>query len=257
MSLSVFDLFKIGIGPSSSHTVGPMRAAAALPARARDARPARARPRGSRPTLYGSLALTGQGHATDKAILLGLSGERPDTVDPDAVGRLVAARPRDQAACRLLGRHADRRSTSRRTCCSTSARRLPRHPNGMRFTRPRRRRRRAAAASTYYSVGGGFVVERGARPRPAAAGGSNVALPYPFGSAAELLELCGAARPRHRRADAGERAGLARRRPRSDAGLLRIWAAMEGCIERGCRSRGHPARRPAASAAARRPCTPS
>src|SRR5947208_3403385 len=103
MALSVFDLFKIGIGPSSSHTVGPMWAALRF-VRGLDATGQIAGVRRVRVDLYGSLALTGRGHATDKAVLLGLSGEQPDTVDPDTVEPIVA-RIRATGSLRLGGRY--------------------------------------------------------------------------------------------------------------------------------------------------------
>ena len=154
MALSVFDLFSIGIGPSSSHTVGPMRAAALFAERLRDEgvldRVARVRSQ-----LFGSLGATGHGHGSHKAVILGLTGERPELCDPRAVeGRLAQIR----AARRLplLGVHEidfvedDDLVLHRRKT-------LPVHPNGMTFT--------AFDASgatlverTYYSVGGGFVV---------------------------------------------------------------------------------------------------
>ena len=104
MAVSVFDLFKVGIGPSSSHTVGPMWAALRF-VRTLEARGALAQVRRVRADLYGSLALTGRGHATDKAVLLGLSGEQPDTVDPEAVEPLVD-QARSRHTLRLAGRLA-------------------------------------------------------------------------------------------------------------------------------------------------------
>src|SRR5262245_44107506 len=151
MQLSVFDLFKIGIGPSSSHTVGPMWAALRF-AQAADARAVPAR---VRVDLYGSLALTGRGHATDVAVLLGLSGERPDTVDPDAVAALVDA-IRTKHVLRLAGHHAVAFDPDRDLLFHDDEQ-LPRHPNGMRLTAlddggaP-------ILSETFYSTGGGFVV---------------------------------------------------------------------------------------------------
>src|SRR5262245_4013015 len=160
MALSVFDLFKIGIGPSSSHTVGPMCAAfqfvEILVGRGVLERVGRVRA-----DLYGSLALTGRGHATDTAVLLGLMGERPDTVNPDDVGPLVAG-VRARQELRLAGRLAipfheatDLLFHERET--------LPQHPNGMRlsaFTASGD----LLAAETFFSVGGGFVVREGEEP---------------------------------------------------------------------------------------------
>lgn len=234
MTLSVFDLFKIGIGPSSSHTVGPMRAALrfvdGLVAQDWLSHVSRLQV-----DLYGSLALTGRGHATDKAVLLGLLGEQPDTVDPDAVEGLVT-RVRTVYRLNLGGRReiAFHEATDLRFHRRES---LPRHPNGLRFAAfdavgmP-------VASNIFYSVGGGFVISEA----EAAAGAEGVAgppnpVPYPFTSAAELLKT-------------GRRKGLsiaeivranetAWRAPQeTDAGLDRIWATMEAAIERGCRAEG-------------------
>ncbi len=231
---SVFDLFKIGIGPSSSHTVGPMWAALRF-VQMLEAEGLLEQVRRVRADLYGSLALTGRGHATDKAILLGLSGERPDTVDPEAVEPLVE-KVRSQETLRLAGRftipfeeaddlvfHGDES--------------LPRHPNGLRIT-AFDASRDVLVSETYYSLGGGFVV-RDAEAEAGHAGGNEPinAIPYKFGSAKELLEI-------------GQRTGLSiaeivrrnevawRTPEETDAGLDRIWAVMEQCIERGCRGEG-------------------
>ena len=229
MSLSTFDLFKIGIGPSSSHTVGPMRAAErylreleTLGLLAATARVETA--------LYGSLALTGKGHDTDKAIILGLCGERPEAVDPDAAPRIVAA-VRASGRLPLLGfreipfdEAQDLQFRQKET--------LTRHPNGIRF-------RALDAAGTellldyYYSVGGGFVMNEREADRGPTAG--NVALPYPFHSGAELLEQCRA----QRRTIADlilDNEKVWRDEAEIRAGLLHLWATMEGSIERGCRS---------------------
>jgi L-serine dehydratase len=232
MSLSVFDLFKIGIGPSSSHTVGPMRAAQRF-LRELETLGLLERTARVETALYGSLALTGKGHATDKAVILGLCGELPERVDPDAADGIVA-RVRESRLLPLLGRHpvpfdeaGDLQFRQRES--------LARHPNGMHF--------RALDAANgelllehYYSVGGGFVMsEREANAGPAAAG--NVLLPFPFRSAAELLELCRAQRmPIADLVLANEKAWRDEGEIRS--GLLQIWAVMEGSIERGCRTGG-------------------
>jgi len=231
--LSVFDLFKIGIGPSSSHTVGPMRAACRFArglAGERLGRVARVEAH-----LYGSLALTGRGHATDAAVILGLGGEEPDHVDPDTAPRLVAA-VRATGFLRLAGER-DLPFDESRDLQFHGGETLPRHPNGLRFVALD-----AAGAvvleETYYSVGGGFVVsdteaargDQGVRPPQGA-------LPHDFGSAADLLAI--GARTGLRIADivrANETAWRAGEE--TDAGLDRIWSAMEACIERGCRGTG-------------------
>src|SRR5262245_28639470 len=182
MLLSVFDLFKIGIGPSSSHTVGPawvaLRFVEMLAARDLLALSCRVRA-----DLYGSLALTGRGHATDKAVLLGLSGERPDTVDPDLVEPLIA-RVRARRMLRLGGR-CEVRFDEHTDLLFHEDESLPRHPNGMRLT-AFGSDGSVLACETYYSVGGGFVVSEGEGQGPAGQAGG---LPYEFCSAGELLAI--------------------------------------------------------------------
>jgi L-serine dehydratase len=231
--LSVFDLFKIGIGPSSSHTVGPMVAARRflldLEARGLLERTVRVGV-----DLYGSLALTGKGHATDKAVLLGLLGETPAGVDPDRADGLVAE-IRSTRALSLAGRHPVpfTEPDNLRFHMTES---LPRHPNGLRFT-ALGSTGELLADETYYSVGGGFVLsdaEAAAGPGAARSGPTPV---YEFRSAAELLAI-------------GARTGLSlagmmraneallRPAEETDRGLDAIWQAMERCIERGCRCDG-------------------
>lgn len=236
MAVSVFDLFKIGIGPSSSHTVGPMRAARIFALRlAHDG--ALARTARVQALLYGSLGATGKGHGSDKAVLLGLAGHEPDTVDVEAIPALLETVRRD-ARLTLAGGHAiafdekadlvfHRRET------------LPFHANGMRFVAFD-----AAGAEvanrTYYSVGGGFVVSDevahdGSRQKAIAP--DTTVLPHPFHSGEELLAATQReglsiarlmrANERHWRSDA-----------EIDAGLLKIWAVMQACVNRGCRTDG-------------------
>ncbi len=188
MNTSLFELFKIGIGPSSSHTVGPMRAALRF---VRGLESSGALDRTARVVvhLYGSLALTGVGHGTDRAVLLGLLGEAPDAVDPAQVEAKLAA-VRESGSLPLLGRHP---------VPFTEPANLPfhreqmypepgvvSHPNGMKFEAFD-----AAGAliaeETFYSIGGGFIVSEAERAAPQQASPRRV--PYPFRSAAELLEL--------------------------------------------------------------------
>jgi L-serine dehydratase len=179
MTISVFDLFKVGIGPSSSHTVGPMKAARMFAEGLRDDG-LMPRVRTVRVSLYGSLGLTGKGHGSDKAVLLGLEGEQPATVDVDAIPARLAAIAQRKTV-RLLGEHeigftvAEHLEFNRR-------KKLSYHPNGMRFAayddeggliRER----------VYYSVGGGFVVGE----TITASAPHDRALPYPFTSGAEML----------------------------------------------------------------------
>ena len=228
MAVSVFDLFKIGIGPSSSHTVGPMRAARLFAAGLKSTGHLR-ETRRVKAELYGSLGATGRGHGSDKAVLLGLLGEAPDAVDPDAVPELLAA-IRAAAGVRLLGEHsiafdekADLVFYRRET--------LPFHSNGMRFTAFD-----AAGAvlreKIYYSVGGGFVVNADALGKDHIVEDATV-LKYPFRSGDELLVQCNA----HKLTIAQLMlANETRWRSEAEisAGLLRIWGVMQDCVRRGC-----------------------
>jgi L-serine dehydratase len=224
---SVFDLFKIGVGPSSSHTMGPMTAAARFVETLREKglleRTDRVEVR-----LYGSLALTGKGHATDRAILLGLSGERPDRIDPDDAERTIAA---IRASGRLrLGGAREIGFDEARDLRFLQKERLPHHSNGMRFAAFD-----AAGADldsgVYYSTGGGAVVDEAAIARNAPPDGV-WDIPFNYRSAAELLEV--AERERLSIAEvarANERAHLSDEE--IDARLAAICEAMERCIDRG------------------------
>jgi L-serine dehydratase len=236
MAVSVFDLFKIGIGPSSSHTVGPMRAARMFALRlAHDG--LLERTRRVQALLYGSLGATGKGHGSDKAVLLGLGGHEPDTVDVDAIPALLDA-VRAEGRLTLPGGHAiafdaasdlvfHRRET------------LPFHANGLRFVAFDATGAQLTSR-TYYSVGGGFVVSDevahdGSRQKVIAP--DTTALRYPFHSGEELLAVTQReglsiaqlmrANEHHWRSDA-----------EIDAGLLRIWTVMQACVNRGCRTDG-------------------
>ena len=227
MVSSVFDLFKIGVGPSSSHTMGPMTAACRFVERLRTAGQIAATAR-VQANLYGSLALTGKGHATDRAILLGLSGQRPDGIDPDEADTIVAA---IRAGGKLmLGGEREIVFDEPRDLRFLQRERLPHHSNGMRFT--------AFAddgseleAKVYYSTGGGAVVDEAAVSRNAPPDGA-WDVPFNFSSSEELLAIC------EREAlsiaavvRANERA--ARTDEEIDAKLGGILAAMDACIDRG------------------------
>lgn len=232
MAISTFDLFKIGIGPSSSHTVGPMRAAGRYVEGLGE--------HGHLPhthrievQLFGSLGATGKGHGSDKAVILGLLGERPESVDIEAVPALLAT-VAERCRLRLPAGHEIAFDPASDLVFHRHDR-LPYHSNGMIF--------RAYAVNgellrerTYYSVGGGFVVD------DEAAGADRIVvdetvLPFAFHSGAELLRRC-------------ESEGLSvsqlmlanERAWRSEAeirdGLLNIWQVMRDCVERGCRTEG-------------------
>ena len=231
MAISVFDLFKIGIGPSSSHTVGPMRAAAlfsgALAERRLLERTARLQVR-----LYGSLSATGVGHGSDRAVIMGLMGEWPDQVDPSSIEPRIA-QLLASGQLPLGGRVSIGFDWSRDMLLLDEN--LPYHPNAMTLS--------AFAAdgsllheNTYYSVGGGFVVDA----EQAASGQldqDHTQLPYDFNSAEELLSLCKAHGLRvSELMMANEKAWRSEAEIRS--GLMRLWQAMRDCVEQGLQHEG-------------------
>ncbi|MER7206630.1 L-serine ammonia-lyase [Streptosporangium sp. NPDC000239] len=233
MAISVFDLFKIGIGPSSSHTGGPMAAAHRF-ARGLDHDGLLDKTTRVEVILYGSLGLTGKGHGSDKAVLLGLTGDKPELVDVDTVDERLAAM-RASGTIRLYGSREIPFVVGEHLVFERKIS-LPHHPNGMRFT---------AFGETgdvlrekvYYSVGGGFVVDENAtgadRIKP-----DDTVLPYPFTTAAELLGHC---------TETGlsvsglmlenEKAfGLSEREIRDR--LLNLWRVMSECVGRGIAKEG-------------------
>ena len=183
MAVSVFDLFKIGIGPSSSHTVGPMRAAARFTSHWLDEKGVLADVVRIRAEVYGSLALTGRGHGTDKAVLMGLEGHWPNQIDPDVIPAALE-RIRGEKKIRLLGKH-EIRFDEKQDLVMNKRQKLPFHTNGMRFTAYDADGAELATRD-YYSVGGGFVVnhEEAAEDRIVA---DTTTLAYPFHSGDELL----------------------------------------------------------------------
>jgi iron-sulfur-dependent L-serine dehydratase single chain form len=245
MAISVFDLFKIGIGPSSSHTGGPMAAAHRF-ARGLHADRLLERTGSVQVILYGSLGLTGKGHGSDKAVILGLEGEKPELVDVGTVPARLAAVV-DRRAVRLFGEREVPFVVGEHLIFERKES-LPGHPNGMRFT--------AYAAGgavlrekIYYSVGGGFVVDENAagtdRIKP-----DDTVLPYPFTTAAELLEWTGKTglsvsavmlenekaffpQPTGTHLPPGGRSAAEIRER-----LLDLWRVMRESVQRGCSSEG-------------------
>jgi L-serine dehydratase len=190
MNTSLFELFKIGIGPSSSHTVGPMRAALRF-LRERDAEHLLDRVSSITIDLYGSLALTGIGHGTDRAILLGLLGQSPDTVPLDQIDSLLSA-VRTNHRLNLMGRHEisfsepDHLLFHRQQMYPDPDR--PTHPNGIRFT-VLDSSGKTLASNIFYSVGGGFILSAEEFSQSAASTANKRVVPYPFSNAAQLLQL--------------------------------------------------------------------
>ncbi|WP_178117782.1 L-serine ammonia-lyase [Pseudomonas sp. R5(2019)] len=231
MSLSVFDLFKIGIGPSSSHTVGPMRAAARF-AEGLQREGLLDSTTQIRAELYGSLGATGKGHGSDKAVLLGLEGEHPDTVDTRAIPERLQ-QIRSSARLNVLGVHAIEFIEKQHLAMIRKP--LAFHPNGMIF--------RAFDAAglqirsrEYYSVGGGFVVDDDAAGADRIVEDSTV-LAYPFKTAKELLAHCTAQGMSISQVMLANEAAW---RPEAEtrSGLLHIWQVMQDCVETGCHSEG-------------------
>ena len=233
MAVSVFDLFKIGIGPSSSHTVGPMRAAARFMTRWLDERGQLGKTARVRVELFGSLALTGRGHGTDKAVLCGLEGEWPDRIDPDIIADKLA-RIRSTKRIQLLGKHAID-FDEKKDLVFNKRQKLPYHSNGMRFAAFDAEGNELASRD-YYSVGGGFVVnhDEAADDRIVA---DTTKVKYPFQSGDELLARCEeSGLPIAGVILANEQAWRSEKEIRD--GLLTLWQAMQDCVARGMRETG-------------------
>jgi L-serine dehydratase len=227
MDMSVFDLFKIGIGPSSSHTVGPMVAARRFLVEnsplhdvvAVDAE------------LFGSLALTGVGHGTDKAVILGLMGETPQGVNPGAVNQMLAA-AEEVKQLKLLGEKAVSFSAATNLIFHKTEN-LPEHPNGMRFTL--KRADGSTVRKVFYSIGGGFIRAEG--EQAATDGAPKAEIPYPFDTMADLLahgQRTGLTIPQMLRANELTRIS----EQELDAGIDRIWHVMRDCIQHGLETDG-------------------
>ncbi|MBZ0114277.1 MAG: L-serine ammonia-lyase [Thermoanaerobaculia bacterium] len=232
MAISTFDLFTLGIGPSSSHTVGPMRAARrfvdGLSADGQMESVVRVEV-----DLFGSLALTGRGHGTDRAVLIGLLGEEPETVDPTTMAERVATIEREKRI-ELLGVHWIDFDPAKHLLFQ-KRRSLPYHPNGMRFY-AYDSEGTAVRERTFYSIGGGFVVNEDTASEDKIVA-DNTKLPHRFTSGAELLAIC-------------KEQNLAiwqvmmanelvwRDEDEVRQGLLKIAEAMRHCVQEGCRNDG-------------------
>src|SRR5262249_1590046 len=226
---SVFEIFKIGIGPSSSHTMGPMRAAADF-AKERESRGEMPRVAHVLAELYGSLALTGHGHGTDRAILLGLSGELPDLIEPETIEPKLAE-IRSSKKLKLDGiKEID--VDEARDLLWHKNKTLAAHSNGMRFTASDESGA-TIATQIYYSIGGGFILREGER----AAEKDVKPAPYVFSSADELLKI-------------GDERGLAiwqialeneknwHTEAEIHSHVARVWSVMQECVKRGLSTEG-------------------
>jgi len=231
MSISVFDLFSIGIGPSSSHTVGPMRAARTF-ATGLERDGLTADVVRLRADLFGSLGLTGSGHGSDRAVILGLEGETPEEVDTQTVLARVAA-AREAGSVRLLGKYPVALTAEDLVLHRRQS--LPFHPNGMRFT-AFAQDGSELRSRTYYSVGGGFVVDE------EAAGADRIkvddtVLRYPFTTGEELCRQAKeSGLPISGVMMSNESAWRTEEEIR--AGLLKIWQVMQDCVRSGYASEG-------------------
>jgi L-serine dehydratase len=233
MFLSVFDVFKIGIGPSSSHTMGPMTAANAFLALILSPdwpRPSGARIASLKVSLHGSLAYTGVGHGSDRAVILGLTGETAETVDPDRMDEIVANVER-------TGRinppgHPEYRFQPREDLVLDKKVALPGHANGMTFS-AFDASGRLLLRQIYYSIGGGFVVtDTELEKMRASKKPETQKVPYPFASAQQMLDMArrsGLSIAQMKRAN--EEAAMSR--DDLNARLDKIWDAMNSCINRG------------------------
>jgi L-serine dehydratase len=232
VSISIFDIFKIGIGPSSSHTVGPMKAALQFSESLNDAGLLQKCQRVTA-ELYGSLGATGAGHGSPKAIILGLEGETPEHVEVEKIAQRVES-VREKGQLTLLGEHIINFSY-RDDLQMHRTQSLPFHSNGMRFT-AYDAVGEVLHCRIFYSVGGGFIVDETATDGDVIVDDPTV-LPYSFSSADELLRLC-------------KTSGLSISalmmenekawRPEAEihAGLLNFWQVMNKCIDKGCGTEG-------------------
>ncbi len=241
MFLSAFDVFKIGVGPSSSHTMGPMSAANRfldlILSNEWPRPPSNAQVASVKASLHGSLAYTGIGHGTGRAVILGLMGEAPDSVDPDKMDGII-----DQVE--RSGRitppgHPGYLFLPKNDLIFDKKQALPGHANGMTFS-AFDRDERLLLKRIYYSVGGGFVVtdtelEQMRVKKKTVAGATKV--PYPFATGTQMLEMAGRSGltiAQMKRANEESH----RSREELNAGLDRIWDAMRSCIERGLKVEG-------------------
>ncbi|MBE0489646.1 MAG: L-serine ammonia-lyase, partial [Halomonas sp.] len=230
MPISVFDLFKVGVGPSSSHTVGPMRAAfdfvGELKERERLEQVTRLEVQ-----LFGSLSATGIGHGTDRAVIMGLMGERPDRIDPEVIAPCIEELQASEAL-RLGGRHSVPFLWARDMQFHPDS--LPHHPNAMRLIA--HGHGGELYCNTYYSVGGGFVIDE-AQAAEGDFDADAAQLPYHFQTAADLMRMCRESGLRISELML-ENEKVWRSEAEVRAELCRIWQAMKDCVAKGLKAEG-------------------
>jgi L-serine dehydratase len=230
--ISVFDIFKIGIGPSSSHTVGPMRAAKRFAERlVQDGQLAETTR--VKVELFGSLGFTGKGHGSDRAVILGLQGDEPATTNIETVAQRVAHAAATKRLA-LLGTH-EIDFDPVEAIVFHRREKLPLHANGMRFTAYANAR--VVVERIYYSVGGGFVVDHAGAPADGSTPAEQVSVPFPFNTGDELLRQAN----EHGMAVSSlmlenETAHMPEAEVR--AKIMTIWHAMDACVKRGCEREG-------------------
>lgn len=228
MAISVFDLYTIGIGPSSSHTVGPMRAALRFATRLKQNGLLTKTTR-VKTELFGSLGLTGKGHHSDKAVILGLCGDTPETVDPETMDTRLSD-IRKNSTLPILGTQMVSWN-EKEDLIFNRKESLPLHPNGMRF-QAFDENGAEVLVKIYYSVGGGFIVgEQSSEDDKLVT--DTTPIPLPFHSADELLKICREQKLKiHQVVLENEKSWRSETEIR--ARLLKIWQAMKDCIARGC-----------------------
>lgn len=233
MAISVFDLFKSGIGPSSSHTVGPMVAARRFVRSLQESGQLSEVVR-CKVELFGSLGATGKGHGSDTAILLGLEGEHPTSVDVESIPQRLAD-IRDRSTLFLAAEH-EIRFEEKRDLVMHKRRTLPFHPNAMQFC-ALDAEKQPVSTRIYYSVGGGFVLDDSAEEGDPVVRADNTVVPYPFTSADRLLALC-----------SEHGMSISQLMMRNECTwrdenqvreqLLDLWQVMQDCVRRGCQQSG-------------------
>lgn len=233
MAISVFDIFKIGIGPSSSHTVGPMRAALTFVEELQQ-EGLLSKTVSVKSELFGSLGATGIGHGSTKAVILGLEGEIPEEIDTDVIPSIVE-RVRESKILNLKGKKQIE-FIEKRDLILHKRKSLPYHSNGMKFT-AFGDNETEIKSSIYYSVGGGFVVDESATTGEASIVADTTELPYPFTTGDELLALC----EKHNLPISSimlENEKVWHEEAEIKAEILKIWQVMKDCVDRGCKAEG-------------------